>query len=118
MGWEHRAGNSGRYYYRVIRTADGKVVKEYCGRGQRANTAAAAVAYAQAQREADRQAVLAESARLAGPDRLTAELVGVGQLLLEATLLASGYHRTNYGRWRKRRGSKERSRAAACTRDP
>ena len=40
MGWERRAGG-GRYYYRGRRTPDGRVVKQYLGRGERAEAAAA-----------------------------------------------------------------------------
>jgi len=113
MGWERRAGSGGRYYYRITRTPDGKVLKEYCGHGEQANATAAAVARSQAQHQADRQAVQEELARLAGPDMLIAELVGVAGLLMEAILLSSGFHRRNFGPWRKRRGDKERSREAA-----
>jgi hypothetical protein len=113
MAWELRPGSPGPYYYRATRTPEGRVVKEYYGRGERAQAAAAAVARSQAQRNADHQAVQEERGRLAEPDGLMAELVGLTQLLLEATLLAKGFHRLNYGRWRKRRGTEARSREAA-----
>jgi hypothetical protein len=104
MGWERRGHGGALYYYRVSRTPDGRVVKEYCGRNNRARAAAAAVARSQSLRAADQRAVQEEKGRLAGPDGLVAELVSVAQLLLEATLLAEGFHRFNYGKWRKRRG--------------
>jgi hypothetical protein len=113
MGWEHRPGGSAPYYYHAARTPEGRVVKEYYGRGERAQAAAAAVARSQARRNADRRAVQEERGRLAGPDGLMAELVGVTQVLLDAALLAKGFHRLNYGRWRKRRGTEARSREAA-----
>jgi hypothetical protein len=109
MGWEHRPGGSAPYYYHAARTPEGRVLKEYYGRGERAQAAAAAVARSQARRNADRRAVQEERGRLAGPNGLMAELVGVTQLLLDATLLSNGYHRPNYGKWRKRRGDRERS---------
>jgi hypothetical protein len=115
MGWERRAGSGTLYYYRVSRTPDGKVVKKYCGRGKRAGAAAASVAQRQTQSAADRRAVQEERGRLAGLDRLMVELIGAVQLLLEATLLAKGFHRLNYGKWRRRRGNKERNRDAART---
>jgi hypothetical protein len=115
MGWERR-GCGRLYYYRVYRTPDGTVTKEYCGRAGRAAAAAAAVARSQAQSAGDRRAVQEERGRLAGPSSLLAELVGVAQLLLEAALLSNGYHRLNYGKWRKRRGDKERTRTTARAR--
>src|SRR5947209_5687281 len=101
MAWERRGESL--FFYRSRRTPEGKVVKEFLGRGERAAAAAAAVARSQAQRDADRQAVQEEQARLAGPDGLTVELIQVAQLILEASLLSSGYHRLNFGKWRKRR---------------
>jgi hypothetical protein len=103
MGWERR-GKAGRMvYYRVTRSAEGKVVKQYFGRGERAAAAAAVVARSKAQRNADRQAVQEEQALLAGPEGVMVELIQVAHLLMEGTLLASGFHRLNYGKWRKRR---------------
>ena len=114
MGWERRAGSGALYYYRTRRGPAGQIIKEYCGRGQRARAAADAVARSQTQRKEDHQAVREEQGRLAGPDSLMDELVGVAQLLLEATLLAQGFHRPNYGAWRrKRRGKQEGTRTTA-----
>lgn len=113
MGWERR-GQSGRMvYYRVTRTAEGKVVKQHLGRGERAATAAAAVARSQALGKADRQAVQEEQARLAGPDELTSELIRVAEVIQEAALFAAGYHRQNYGKWRKKRVQEESNRETA-----
>jgi hypothetical protein len=107
------------FYYQSRRTHDGKVVKEFVGSGDRAASAAADVENATARRQADAQAVQEEQARLASPDGLIAELNAVTELLMVATLLASGYHRQNYGRWRKKRhGEEERNRAAARPRSP
>jgi hypothetical protein len=98
-------------YYRAVRTAEGKVVKQYLGCGERAAAAAAAVARARALRAAERQAVLDEQARLAGPEGLTSALIQVAQVALEATLLVCGFHRQNYGKWRRKREQEEGSRA-------
>jgi hypothetical protein len=105
MGWERRGNTGTAYYYRSRRAADGRVVKEYVGRGERAIKAAEEVACRESERESDRQAVQDLSARLASLDRLTEELDRAVRLLLEAYLLASGYHRgRNYDSWRKKRG--------------
>ena len=82
---------------------------EYCGCGERAANAAAAIAGSRAQRHADHQeAVQQEQVTLGTLSQLSLEFIEVTQVLLEATLLAHGFHRRNYGgKWRKKRGSKE-----------
>src|SRR5262249_42189947 len=107
MAWERRGKSGAMYFYQTRRTDDGKVVKEYVGRGQKGRSAAEALARAKAQREAERQAIQSERASLAEADRLTAQLIAAADLLLNAALLASGYHRVNYGKWRRRRGQEE-----------
>jgi hypothetical protein len=101
MAWENR-GN-GRYFYVTRRAADGRVVKEYLGRGHRAQQAARAAAEARHRAEQERQAVAAEHARLADADRVTGEVCDAAQLLTEAVLLSRNFRRHNYGPWRKRR---------------
>ena len=113
MAWERRGKSNKLVYYRVTRTAEGKILKQYLGDGERAAAAAAAVARSEARREADRQAVHDEQARLAGPDGLTDELVAMAESMMEATLLAGGFHRPNFGPWRRKRSGKEGNRAAA-----
>src|SRR4051794_558009 len=107
MAWESRGNSPARYYYRSYRTSDGKVARRYFGSGERAALAAAALAKVKAQQAADHQAVQDEQARLRVPDEATSELIDVAHLLMEASLLVSGYHRQNYGKWRKRRGKEE-----------
>jgi hypothetical protein len=102
MGWESRGSRGVVYFYRSRRVG-GESIKEYCGRGPRAASAAEALARARARREADRRAVEQHIVDLAETDRLTLELAEAAQLLFEAALLASGHHRQNYARWRKRR---------------
>ena len=117
MAWERRGKSL--FFYWSRRTPGGEAVKEYVGRGERAAAAAAAVTRCKTRREADRQAVREEQARLAGPDALTDELVAMAESMMEATLLAGGFHRPNFGPWRrKRRGETERNRAAAGPQDP
>jgi hypothetical protein len=118
MGWERRGKKGAHFFYLARRTPDGRVAKEYFGRGERAHAAAAAIASAQAQRQADRQALLEEAARLAAVDSQTGELVEVAHLLFEAALLANGFHRLNFGKWRKQRGEQGRTRTATRTGGP
>ncbi len=114
MAWERRGKRGRLVYYSVSKTIEGKVVKQYLGRGERAIAAAAVVAQAKMQREADWVAVQEEQARLIGPDGLALELIAVVDLLMAATLIASGFHRRNWGKWRKCR-DKEENRAATRT---
>ena len=102
MAWERRAGSL--YYYRSQKTADGRVTKEDLGRGLRAQRAAQAAAEAQLRAEAERRALTAERTRLAEADGLTDEVLNAVQVLVEAVLLAHGFHRANYGPWRRRHG--------------
>jgi hypothetical protein len=103
MAWEKR--RSARYYYHSRRTPDGAVVKDYLGRGPRADQAAHADAALRAQRDADRRAVLAEQAALAPLDATMTEVGVAAEVLAAAHLLANGFHRNNYGPWRRRRES-------------
>src|ERR1019366_4880421 len=90
MAWERRGKSL--FYYQSRRTPDGKIVKEFVGRGDRAASVAADVENATARRQADAQALQEEQARLSSLESLTEELVAVTELLMVATLLASGYH--------------------------
>jgi hypothetical protein len=102
MAWEQRAG--ALYYYRSVKTADGKVIKEYLGRGPRAQRVAQAAAEARRRAEEERRALSDEKARLAEGDGVTDEVFEAVQLLTEGVLLSQGYRRENYGPWRKRHG--------------
>jgi len=102
MAWETRSGS--RYYYRSKKTADGRVTKEYLGRGSRAHQVAQAAAEARRRAEEEWQAVAAEKARLGAIDGVTGEVLDAIQLLTEAIFLANNFHRKNYGPWRKRHG--------------
>ena len=102
MAWEQR-GTAGPYFYRSVRHG-GRVTKVYYGKGVAAGEAAKKVERRRVAREQGRRAILAEMAH-ADPIRLlTAEADAEMKLLTEATMLAAGFHRSNYGPWRRRRG--------------
>jgi hypothetical protein len=104
MGYEIR--KSGRYYYRSERDPmTGRVKKRYVGRGPHAKAAATALEARRKQRADERLTVTRVDGDLRAIDSLMAELGEVAILLMEATLLAAGYHRHNYGPWRRRRGA-------------
>jgi len=101
MAWEKRRRGNRRYYYRS-RGVEGRVVKEYVGRGQAAEFAAKQDAEARAKREALRS--VERQARQQDEDAAD-QLDGFAkwcELLLAGTLLAAGHHR-HRGEWRKRR---------------
>jgi hypothetical protein len=54
-------------------------------------------------RAKERQALEQFTVTLAHPDHLTGELVRVTTILTNALFVAAGFHRQNYGLWRKRR---------------
>jgi hypothetical protein len=104
MAWETRGAKGVKYYYRSRRDANGRVVKEYLGRGQKARAAAKADRERRAQEESVDHALHEAKVILTAVDRSTSTLDTAAQLLLEATLLGEGFHRHNYKRWRKRHG--------------
>jgi hypothetical protein len=96
MGWEQRGRH--RYFY-VVRRLNGRVRKEYMGRGPAAVAAAEQVAVRKADRAAEQERreselVLADQVAAIGAEANT---------LLEAALLAAGFHRPQRKPWRKRR---------------
>jgi hypothetical protein len=102
MAFETRK-SAGPFFYLSYRDrATGKVKKLYVGKGDLAKDAAKALAGRKKRREDDRRAVREARDRLRGPDALTAELDGAATVLMEAVLLAGGWHRPNYGPWRRK----------------
>ena len=101
MSWETR-GVYGPYYTRS-RRLDGRVVREYVGRGPLADIIAQAD---EAEREARRLERRREREQLEQDRELDqlflAYSAGVDELLRSA-LEAAGYHRHKRGEWRRRR---------------
>ena len=101
MSWETR-GVYGPYYTRS-RRLDGRVVREYVGRGPLAEIIAQAD---EAEREARRLERRREREELERDRRLDETFstysAGVDELLRSA-LEAAGYHRHKRGEWRRRR---------------
>lgn len=106
MAWRenHRTGQ--RYYYRNRRNENGRVVTQYLGRGEEAQAAAQAVKARLANRRAHQLALDDLQAALRQADTAMARLCSAVTVIMEATLLALGYHRTNYGPWRRKRNEK------------
>ncbi len=104
VSWETR-GNQ-RYYYRGSRQ-QGRVVKEYVGRGAEAEAAAERDLAGRAERAARRQA---EQQRRQEYESITEGAWGMAtevDATLAPTLAAAGYHRQSRGPWRRRRVTRE-----------
>ena len=104
MAWEKRKSPGSAYFYLSRRDATGRVTKVYLGRGSAAKKEAARLARSRADRVTTGQRLEATAAQLAAIDGLMAELEATAGVLFEAFLIAEGFHRPNYGRWRRRRG--------------
>jgi hypothetical protein len=102
MAWERRKDSSNRYYYHSRRLADGRVVKEYHGTGQRGAMAANADRQKRAEQSLQLQrhrALLDHIQRVAAP---LMELCEACDVITEAALLAAGYH-CHRSTWRRKR---------------
>jgi hypothetical protein len=89
-----------RYYYRS-RRANGRVCRQYVGAGDAARLAAALDEQRRAERQDRRRALTADRERWHTAAAPSKALAAGTDLLVEAVLLAAGYHRPNYGPWRK-----------------
>jgi hypothetical protein len=112
MAWERRGKGGSAYFYLCRRGPGGAVVKGYFGHGPLAEAAAGALARRRAFQEAGRRALRDARDGLLEADRLTAELDAAARVLTEAVLLSEGFHRRNYGKWRRRHGHGRRRPAA------
>jgi hypothetical protein len=101
MGWQERSGGR-RYYTRSLRR-EGRVVRQYVGRGDAAEAAAAADRDRRAARDAEREASRLALSRLAEVDRQVAVLCEAAETASRAWLLLGGYQRHDRGQWRLRR---------------
>jgi hypothetical protein len=104
MAWVVRGAR--RYYYRSRRASGrvgrvGRVGREYFGAGAEARLAAALDEQRRAERQARRRALTADRECWHTAAEPSKALAAGTDLLLQAALLAAGYHRPNYGRWRR-----------------
>jgi cob(I)alamin adenosyltransferase len=100
VGWD----KDGRYYTRS-RKVNGRVVREYCGRGSLGQICARIDADRRAQREAERAAWQEEKARLEALEVQVESLCRLADLLSRAALVAAGIHQ-HKRQWRKKRGQR------------
>jgi hypothetical protein len=97
------------YYYRA-RKVNGRVCRQYMGRGPLVELLAEADADERALRDLERRAARAERDRDRTLDEQVQALDEAADLLAEAALLAAGYHRHHRGEWRKRRAREDEGR--------
>jgi hypothetical protein len=104
MGWEKRA--RGGFYYTRSHKVNGRVIREYVGRGPRAELAASTDAVKRLQREEEAKAWRQERESLETVDQALEKLCEAVEIVSRAILLAAGFRQHNRGEWRRQRGSK------------
>lgn len=97
MAWERG------YYYRV-RRENGRVVREYVGRGPVAELIARLDQLEREERHIEAEALRNEQAKLDDLDAHIEALIESTELVVRAALVVAGYHQHNRGEWRKCRG--------------
>jgi hypothetical protein len=102
MGWERR--ERGGLYYTRSRRVDGRVVREYVGRGLVGELAARLDVADRERRLAQRAADRKQDEGLDSADAAVSAFCEVSEILARASLLLAGYHRHDRGEWRRRRG--------------
>jgi hypothetical protein len=99
MSWESREG---REYYTRSRRVGGRIRRQYVGRGELAELAAAADASRRAQSRRQAEEQRAARARWQAAEQLLRQLDAGVELLAHAALLAAGYRQHARGAWRRR----------------
>jgi hypothetical protein len=102
MGWETRQRGGG--YYTRSRWVDGRVVREYVGGGVIGRLAAERDELERLQREQEAACRREERERLERSAGFLWELEEATQVLAQAQLIASGFHK-HKGEWRRLRAS-------------
>jgi hypothetical protein len=103
MGWEKRGNN---FYYTTSRRENGKVVREYHGRGHIADVIANADDYLRQQKKAIRNALKEQEQTDADAGSLLYEYCKYVDKLMAEELEKAGYYRHHRGEWRRRRIAK------------
>jgi hypothetical protein len=98
MGWERG------YYYRACKV-NGRVVRQYVGRGPAAELAAQLDVQERDRRQRAARALRREKRDLDALDADLKALTETADLLACAALLAAGFHQHKRGEWRQRRDS-------------
>jgi hypothetical protein len=102
MAWETR--ERGESYYTRSRRVEGRVVREYVGRGAFGESAADKDACERRRREEEAAHYREERERLEAIVGPVLELDEAAAVLVQAELVAAGYHR-HKGEWRRERNA-------------
>lgn len=98
MAWEARGGQ--QFYYRGIREGP-RTKKVYCGGGAAGRLAAEVDEYSRAERRVERNTWESEALDWDRAQGVASQLQAVCDLVIDATLLAAGFHRASRHAWRK-----------------
>src|SRR5438067_2868507 len=101
MGWERR--DRGGLYYTRSRRVNGRVVREYVGRGAIASLTARLDAVERDERLERRAAAREQDGQLDQAEEALNALCEASEMLARAMFLLAGYHRHDRGAWRRRR---------------
>jgi hypothetical protein len=101
MAWEKRP-RGGRYYYRCRRVGK-RIVKEYLGRGPKAEQAAEEDARKRQARRLERLAIAEQRRRHDAALAVSRQFGRETERLARLALAAAGYHQHHRHEWRKRR---------------
>jgi hypothetical protein len=98
MAWERG------YYYRV-RKVNGRVMREYCGNGVRAQRAAQHDEDERLHRESRRRVEQRQREEVEALDAQVNAVNEIADLLAQAALIVARYQQHDRGQWRRKRGS-------------
>ena len=104
--WESR--ERGGLYYTRSRKVNGRVIRKYMGGGLLGKLASQLDAEERRRREEEAAAWKEERRQMETLMAPVEELCDAAEVLVRATLLATGYHRHNRGEWRMRREKRVR----------
>src|SRR5689334_18194355 len=99
MSWEHP--KRGGPYYTRSRRVNGRVVREYFGKGEGARDAYEEDLERREERQRRRAAWQGEVVSLEDTDQSAATFGQAAELLVQATLYVAGYHLHKRGEWRR-----------------
>ena len=104
MSWEQRNGYGP--YYTYSHRENGRIVREYYGKGELGQLAADVDALGVRTRLVEREDRAEERARIAAIEDPLVEFDRAVDLAISAELLVAGYHRHDRGPWRRRHGQR------------
>lgn len=100
MAWDKRG-----YYYRS-KKVNGKVQREYHGKGHLAELLAQMDEIERQQRQAEQEQWKSEKSEMEALDEQISQLDEFADLITSVTMFAAGFHQHNRGEWRRKRNAK------------